>query len=140
MLTKNHISHGAECFADGNILWDDTKTPMIVPASAETLQDHVNNGMYMLVLSPRALEEDQAHSMPGHEMSLHIKLKAEVQAATVPEGSALFDTVSGNVMLATGGRWTKETPPTPTTSSWLWTRTLSRSWWISIFNSSIQVC
>ena len=57
-ISKTHLAYGFKCIKDG-VCWDHSVLPM-QPAgtSKEAIADHIQNGMYAIILEGRALFED----------------------------------------------------------------------------------
>jgi hypothetical protein len=117
-VTKNHLIHGIKCFANGTVRWDDTKEAMRLPGGPSQLKDHIDNGVWAMVLKCEALDEDldgvkavmvssnleQAVAMPEHEVELLHRIHMESKALSV-QGKSHWDVVKATLMPLMGTKW-----------------------------------
>ena len=126
-ISKTHLAYGFKCIKDG-VCWDHSGQPM-VPAgpSKEAIQDHIENGIFAIILDGRVLDEnpegvdaimvsenlDNDQSLPEHEMALlkHVRCTIiEICASSgkrmhAKNSAELWPQVKKKVAETLGGRW-----------------------------------
>ena len=117
-LTKTHLIYGLKCFKHGSMRWDDTGEVMTVPKNAETVKEHIENGVFAMVISKEAFLDNPDHlisimvsgnleqsvAMPEHEIALLQSVMSLVDKP-VPQGEVPAEYIGKTLQPLTGGRW-----------------------------------
>ena len=117
-LTKTHLIYGLKCFKHGTLRWDDTNEVMVVPKTATAVKEHLQNGIFAMVIDPQAYIDsednlisimlsgnlEQSVAMPEHEIALLQKVMS-LARRPLPEGECPWEFMQKALQPLAGARW-----------------------------------
>ena len=120
-LTKTHLIYGLKCLKHGTVRWDDTNEVMVVPKTAGTVREHIENGVFALVIDKQAFVDNPDHlisimlsgnleqsvAMPEHEIAL-LQTVMSLLNSPVPEGQSPWEYMEKALQPLAGARWEDE--------------------------------
>ena len=84
LFDKDTSDFGLKCLKHGTVRWDDTKEVMVVPKTAASVREHLENGVFAMVIDKQAYLDSEDHlisimlsgnleqsvAIPEHEIAL----------------------------------------------------------------------
>ena len=118
-FAKTHLLSFLQCLKAGSVFWDDNKQLMVPPAAADTLQAHIEHGMFYEIFQYVAVRDDRAamlalcqadnldsaFALGETEMTLLRTIHASIAVCRPPVGTSQWDSIRDTAARSCGQRW-----------------------------------